>query len=355
MTDAPRDSPTDEALRRLPKAELHVHLDGSLRPATLIELAREYGKLLPTWNERDLREHMYVRDARNLVEYLARFETTLAVLQTADALERSAYELAEDAAAENVRYVEIRFSPVLNAREGLSMQDAVDAALRGLQRARDDLGIRSGVIICALRHMAPATSLELARLAVEYKDRGVVAYDLAGPEYDYPPRKHAAAFQLAAHANLALTVHAGEAFGPESIQQALHDCGARRIGHGTRLFEDAELMHYVNDFRIPLEVCLTSNVQTRAVSGFEQHPLRLYYEAGLVVTLNTDNRLMSGVTLTDEYVRARDHLGFDWDDLQRVARMAFESAFLPWREKQELLREFDSETSSPARIPAVDA
>jgi adenosine deaminase len=171
----------------------------------------------------------------------------------------------------------------------------------------------------------------------------VAAFDLAGPEYDYPPKKHVAAFRHAAHANLALTVHAGEAFGPDSIRQAVHDCGANRVGHGTRLFEDEDLMRYVNDFRIPLELCLTSNLQTRAVPSLAQHPARIYFEAGLVVTLNTDNRLMSGTTMTEEFTRAHEHLRFDWQELCAIARMGFESAFLPHREKESLLREIDAE------------
>lgn len=341
----------DDLMRALPKADLHVHLDGSLRAETLIDLAREYGKPLPSFDADALRDHMYVRDARNLVDYLARFETTLSVLQTADALERVAYELCEDAAAENVRYMEVRYSPVLNTREDLSLDEAVEASLRGLTRAAQDFGIRTNIIICALRHMTPETSLELARLAVAYKQRGVVAFDLAGPEYDYPPKKHAVAFRYAAHENLALTVHAGEAFGPDSIRQALHDCAARRIGHGTRLFEDADLMRYVNDFRIPLEICLTSNVQTRAVERFADHPVRRYFDEGLLVTLNTDNRLMSGTTMTQEFSRAAEHLRFSWDALCTISRMGFEAAFLPYAEKQETLRAFDRRVRALA--PAV--
>lgn len=332
-----------ELLRQIPKADLHVHLDGSLRAETLIELAREYGRPLPANEPEALRDHMHVRDARNLVDYLARFETTLSVLQTADALERVTYELAEDAARENVRYIEVRYSPVLSTRDGLSLRDAIEAPLRGLRRAAEDCHIRANIIICALRNMEPATSIELARAAADFKDHGVVAFDLAGPEYDYPPRKHAAAFRIAAHANLGITVHAGEAFGPDSIAQALHDCHANRIGHGTRLFEDDELMRYVNDFRIPLELCLTSNVQTRAVDSFDRHPARLYFDKGLVITFNTDNRLMSATTVTEEYARAHEHLGFSFAELAAVARMGFESAFMPWAEKQALLNDVDAE------------
>jgi adenosine deaminase len=328
---------TRELLARLPKTDLHVHLDGCLRPETMIELARAYGKELPAWDPDELRAYMHVRDATNLVDYLERFDVTLRVMQTAEALERIAYELAEDAASENVRYMEVRYSPILNAQEGLALAETVEAPLRGLRRAETDLGIRTGLIICGIRNMSPLTSMDLADLTVQFKDRGVVAFDLAGAEYNYPAKKHREAFYRVVNANVAATIHAGEAYGPESIHQALHYCNANRIGHGTRLWEDPDLMRYVNDFRIPLEICLTSNVQTHAVAGFEAHPLRLYYDEGLVVTLNTDNRLMSATTVTEEYWRAHEHLGFTWEELCDIAIMGFESAFLPVREKNALV------------------
>ncbi|HEY0672019.1 MAG TPA: adenosine deaminase [Longimicrobiales bacterium] len=337
---------TRELLEQLPKTELHVHLDGSLRPETMIELAREYGKELPCWEPEALREHMHVKDARNLVDYLARFDTTLSVMQTEAALERIAYELAEDNARENVRYMEVRYSPVLNIQGGLTLDQAVDAPLRGLRRAEKDYDIRTALIICGIRNMSPQTSMELADLTVDHRDRGVVAFDLAGAEYNYPAKKHREAFYKVINANIAATIHAGEAYGPESIHQALHYCGANRIGHGTRLFEDPALMQYVNDFRIPIEICITSNVQTKAVSSFEDHPVRLYYDEGLVVTLNTDNRLMSGTTVTDEYLRAHQYLGFTWDELCDIAVMGFQSAFLPHQEKVALVEEVKEEISA---------
>jgi len=328
---------TRQRLHRLPKTELHVHLDGSLRAATLIELARERHIELPVQDEDALRDFMRVEDARDLVDYLKRFDVTLSVMQTADALDRIAYELVIDAAAENVRYLEARFSPVLNTREGLTMHGAVEATLAGLRRAENETGTRTAVIVCALRHMTPETSLALARVAADFKDRGVVAFDLAGPEKGFPPSAHREAFRFAARANLGVTVHAGEAFGAASIREAVHECRANRIGHGTRLFEDTALMTYMADFRVPLEICITSNVQTRVTPDFASHPVRRYFDAGLVITLNTDNRLMSGTTVTDEYLRAAEHMRFTWTELVRVALMGFESAFLPHAEKQTLL------------------
>jgi adenosine deaminase len=219
----------------------------------------------------------------------------------------------------------------------------VEAPLRGLRRAERDFGIRTGLIICGIRNMEPETSRDLADLTVAFKGRGVVAFDLAGAEYNYPAKKHKDAFFTVINQNIAATIHAGEAYGPESIHQALHYCKANRIGHGTRLFEDPELMAYVNDFRVPLEICLTSNVQTRAVPSFEAHPVRRYYDDGLIVTLNTDNRLMSATTVTEEFWRAHQHLGFNWGELCQIAVMGFESAFLPYRERLALVAEVERE------------
>ncbi|MBI4539992.1 MAG: adenosine deaminase [Gemmatimonadetes bacterium] len=328
---------TRELLHQLPKTDLHVHLDGSPRPETLVELAEKYGKPLPTRDPQELRRRLLAEDARNLEEYLAKFDITLSVLQRAEALERVAFELAEDSARENVRYMEVRFSPILHTREGLPLTETVDATLRGLRRAEQIYEIRTALIICGIRNMDPATSRDLANLTVAYKNRGVVAFDLAGAEYNYPAKKHRDAFYTVINKNMAATIHAGEAYGPGSIHQALHYCRANRIGHGTRLYEDPDLLRYVNDFRIPLEICLTSNVQTRTVGAYEDHPLREYYDEGLVVTLNTDSRLVSGTTVTAEYWQTHRRLGFTWEELVHLARMGFESAFLHRREKLALL------------------
>ncbi|HEX6070489.1 MAG TPA: adenosine deaminase, partial [Longimicrobiaceae bacterium] len=222
-----------DLLHRLPKAELHVHLDGSLRPETLLDLAAQQGKPLPRADAEALRSYMHVTDARNLVDYLARFEVTLSVMQSATALERIAYELAQDLAEENVRYAEIRYSPLLHTVEGLPLTETVNAPLRGLQRAEEEFGIAARLIICGIRNMEPGTSRDLADLTVAYKNRGVVAFDLAGAEYNYPAKKHKDAFYTVINKNMAATIHAGEAYGPESIHQALHYCRANRIGHGT--------------------------------------------------------------------------------------------------------------------------
>ncbi|HJQ19026.1 MAG TPA: adenosine deaminase [Gemmatimonadaceae bacterium] len=328
-----------EVLRRLPKAELHCHLDGSVRPATLLELASEYGVAMPRATAGALREFMTVRDARTLEDYLARFDVTLSVMQRAEALERIAYELAEDAHRDGVQYLETRFAPVLNVHEGLALQDVVDAVLRGLRRAERAHGVVARVIITALRNLSPDVSLDLAHLAVAYKGRGVVGFDLAGGEQGNPASRHAPAFSFALAHDMACTCHAGEGAGGASVREAVHACGAHRIGHGTRLFEDPSLLDYVNDRRIAVEICLTSNVQTHAAPSYAAHPLRRYFDAGVNVVLNTDNRLMSDTTLTDEYQHAATELGFTLDELCAVALNGFESAFLPMAERRALIEE----------------
>jgi adenosine deaminase len=331
---------TLETLRRLPKTDLHLHLDGSLRPRTVWELAQEQGVRLPAKSAADLARKLVAGpQVKSLGDYLKTFDITLSVLQVPDALERVSYELAEDCAAENVRHMEVRYSPILHQAKGLRLPAILEPVLAGLKRAERDFRLSTGVIICGMRNISPRRSLELARLAVAYKDRGVVAFDLAGEEKDHPARDHRRAFRLVADANLASTVHAGEGFGPPSIAQALHDCGAHRIGHGTRLREDTGLLHYVNDHRIPLEVCLTSNVQTRTVKSLKDHPFRLYLDMGLRVTLNTDNRTVSNTNLTKEYALATRAFRLSPYQVKRILVGGFKSAFLPYAEKARLLRQ----------------
>jgi adenosine deaminase len=326
-----------ELLRRLPKAELHCHLDGSVRPETLLDLAREYSTSMPRSDPDALRDYMRASDVHSLEEYLERFAVTLSVMQTAEALERVAYELGEDAAADGVRYIEVRYAPVLNVQHGLSLADAVEAPLRGLARAERDHGTAGRVIVCALRHLDPDVSLELAELATAYRDRGVVGFDLAGPEAAYPAGHHARAFAYARQHGLACTCHAGEGAGADSVREALHVCNADRLGHAARLVEDTSLIDYVGEHRVPLEICLTSNVQTGAAPSYERHPVRQYFDRGLTVVLNTDNRLMSDTTLTDEYAIAAERLRFTADELSVIALNGFESVFLPLDERPGLI------------------
>lgn len=325
-------------LHALPKTDLHVHLDGSIRPATLLALAREQGIRLTVRALPDLRRFLSsLTTGVSLPRYLKAFDLTLQVLQEREALERAAFELAEDAHKEQILYMEVRYCPALHTKRGLSMEETVEAVSAGLDRARRRYGVHTGTIVCGIRHLSPRLSLRLAELAVAYYGRGVVGFDLAGAEKDYPAKEHRKAFDHVVRNNVNVTVHAGEAFGPESIAQALHYCGAHRIGHGTRLREDGAILRYVNDHRIPLEMCLTSNVQTGAVSSLRTHPFREYLAMGLRVTLNTDNRLVSATTMTRELDRAVRALRLRPTDVRHVLLNGFKSAFLPFREKGEIL------------------
>lgn len=324
-------------LRELPKTDLHCHLDGSLRPETLLDLARSAGVALPANDLESLRAKLVPPRGGDLPGYLTRFQWTVGVLQTEAALERVAFELAEDAAAESVWYLEVRYAPFLHTRNGLAPEAIVEAVLNGLERARRAHGIESGLILTSLRTDEPARSLALADLAIRYHSTGVVALDLAGSENGYPALDHAAAFDRVRHADMFVTVHAGEAFGPASIRQAIHDCGANRIGHGTRLIEDPDLMDYVDDHRIGIECCLTSNVQTGAVERLEDHPFPTYLRRGLRVSLHTDNRLISHTTATGELSVAVHTFGLGPDDVRRLLLHGFKSAFLPREAKARLL------------------
>ncbi len=329
--------PTRELIARLPKAELHNHLDGSLRPGTMLDLARQEGIPLPASDPETLRRYMLVDDARDLEDYLSRFEVTIALLQTPEAVERVAYEMLEDAARDNVRYLEIRYCPELSCRTGMQLDEVVAAEWRGIERGQRDFGVTARIINCTLRHFDPALSVAIAEHSVRCRDRGVVAFDLAGGEAGRPPGAHGEAFDVALRGLLGITVHAGEAAGPESIREALWRCHAQRLGHGTRLHEDPALQDHVRDRGILIETNVTSNLQTRVVRRAAEHPVRRYFDAGLNVTLCTDGWLMSGVSLSDEYWTAHTDLGFTRPEIDRMILNAFEGAFLPWPERQALV------------------
>jgi len=274
----------------------------------------------------------------SLVEYLRGFDITLRVMQTEEALERIAFELAEDAHHENVRYMEVRYAPMLHTRRGLKLTRVVEAVLSGLRRARETYGIKANVIVCGIRNISPESSYQMAELAVAYKGGGVVGFDLAGAEADFPAKHHRQAFQLVRDNNINCTIHAGEAYGPESIAQAIHVCGAHRIGHGCRLREHGDLLHYLNDHRIPLECCPSSNVQTGAVKDLATHPLKLYFDLGLRVTINTDNRLITDTSVSRELSIVHSELGVPFADIKAMILAGFKSSFQPFHEKQAMLR-----------------
>ncbi|HYK97293.1 MAG TPA: adenosine deaminase [Candidatus Acidoferrales bacterium] len=339
-----------ETLRAAPKVLLHDHLDGGLRPATVVELAREQGYAkLPTVDPDELARWFHASAASgSLALYLRGFAHTIAVMQTPEAIERVAFECGEDLARDGVVYAESRYAPVFSTAHGLPLQDVVDAVGRGFARAEARYRITLRQIVCAMRDRTD--SLEMAQLAVANRDRGVVGFDIAGEEAGYPAEKHLEAFQLCHRENFSITIHAGEGFGPRSIWQAIQICGAHRIGHGVRLVEDMTiengavtglglLASYVRDKRIPLELCPSSNVDTGAVPSLEAHPIRHFLAQRFRVTVNTDNRLMSNVTLSEEFRRLGQVTAIDLADVEKLTINAMKSAFVGYDERLAIIYE----------------
>ncbi|HET8568692.1 MAG TPA: adenosine deaminase [Candidatus Limnocylindria bacterium] len=332
-----------DVLRRAPKVLLHDHLDGGLRPGTVIELARDLGHTLPTTDPADLEAWFRASAARgSLALYIRGFDHTIAVMQTPEAVERVAYECGEDLAMDGVVYAEVRYAPVFSTARGMNLEQVLGSVARGFDRAERRYGIALRQVVCAMRDRTD--SLEMAELAVAHRDRGVVGFDIAGEEAGHPAKAHLEAFQHCRRENFSITIHAGEAFGPPSIWQALQYCGAHRIGHGVRLIEDMALSDgrvvklgplaaYVRDKRIPLELCPSSNVDTGAVRSTRDHPIRHFLAKKFRVTVNTDNRLMSGVTLSEELRRVSDAFGLDLDDVERLQINAMKSAFVDYDER----------------------
>ena len=331
-------------ISQLPKVELHCHLDGSLRISSILDIAKKEGIKLPSYNLESLRPYLKAGKKRGTLEdYIKRFDITLSVMQSPKSLKRIAYELIEDVAKENVRYIEVRYSPILHTQRGMTLNTAIESVQKGLKKGEKQYGVKSGIIICGIRHISPEKSLILADLAVRYKNKGVVGFDLAGAEENFPAKEHREAFYLIRNNNINATIHAGEAFGPSSIHQAIHQCGANRIGHGTRLKEDKGLMQYVNDHRIALEICLTSNWQTKSIRSLKYHPAKLYYEQGIRITLNTDNRLISGTTLTNEFMLAHQLFNFTLHDFREITIIAMKSAFIPHQERKKMIKKIAEE------------
>lgn len=324
-----------EELRAFPKIQLHEHLDGGLRSATILELAEAVGYHGLPASDVDSLSDWFTSTVKGggLSGYLATFDHTIAVLQTADALERVAYESVVDLAAEGVIHAEVRFAPELNTRSGLGIDDVLEAALAGLARGAADTGVDVGLIVDGMRH--EHRSLEAAEAAVRWRDSGVVGFDIAGPEAGFPPQVHLEAFQVAASGGLGITIHAGEADGLESIASALHECGAQRLGHGVRIVDDIDgdrlgpIATEVRDRRIPLEMCPRSNVDTGAATSIADHPIDRLLRLGFTVTVNCDNRLMSGTNPTDELAALVDTFGWGEDEVRTVNRNAAAAAFVP--------------------------
>jgi len=336
-----------DAIRLAPKVLLHDHLDGGLRPATVVDLAKDAGYELPT-NDPDEMATWMVRGASrlDLELYLETFAHTVGVMQTRDAFYRVAAEAAQDLAADGVVYAEVRFAPELHVEQGLSLDQVVEAVVAGFGDGSTDSGIRIGTLVTAMRHAA--RSLEIAELAVRHRDRGVVGFDIAGAEAGNPPTRHLDAFQYIQRENFHFTIHAGEAYGPPSIWEAIQYCGAERLGHGVRIIDDitmnddgsvelGRLASYIRDRRIPLEVCPTSNVHTGAAPSLAEHPIGLLSDLSFRITMNTDNRLMSATSMTNEFAVCAEAFDWDWKMIRWMTVNAMKSAFIPFDERIELI------------------
>jgi len=350
MTGLDVGAPTLERIKQAPKVLLHDHLDGGLRPQTIIELADELGyRNLPASEPEPLVEWMMQgANRKDLTLYLETFAHTVGVMQTTDSIERVARECAEDLAADGVVYAEVRFAPELHNQRGLSLDDTIEAVLAGFASgsAGTDLTIRT---ICSAMRDAD-NSLAVAEAAVRWRDQGVVAFDIAGAEDGFPPDDHIRAFQYCQRENFHITVHAGEAYGPRSIWKAVQYCGSERLGHGIRIVEDIKsdehgdpqlgrLAHFLRDRRIPLEVCPTSNVNTGVFDSIDEHPIDQLVDLRFRVTVNTDNRLMSGVSMSSEMAALVDAFDYGWDRLRWLTVNAMKSSFLPFRERLQLIEQ----------------
>jgi adenosine deaminase len=355
VASAHTSTPTLAEIRLAPKALLHDHLDGGLRPATIVELADDIGHRLPAEGAEELRAwFQHAADSGSLERYLETFAHTVAVMQTPDGLYRVACESALDLADDGVVYAEVRFAPEQHLERGLQLPEVVEAVLAGfeagmVQARAAGRPIRVGTLLTAMRHAARST--EIAELAVRFRDVGVVGFDIAGAEAGYPPTRHLDAFEYLQRENFHFTIHAGEAFGLPSIWQAIQWCGADRLGHGVRIVDDIEtgaagephrlgrLAAYVRDKRIPLELCPSSNVQTGAVASISQHPIGILRELRFRATVNTDNRLMSGTTMSREMALLVETFGYGWADLQWFTINAMKSSFIPFDERLVLINE----------------
>ena len=311
----------------IPKAELHLHLDGSVRPATVLALARENHVPIPSEDLGKLEAFLEADDGtQSLVEYISYFELPIAVMQTVPALERTVYELCLDLAKDNVAYAEIRFGPWLHVQRGLSLTDVVRATLVGWKAGQKETGLAGGIIVTALRDMPPAQNLALAQVAGHFVGDGVIGFDLAGDEAGHPPVLHQDAFRVARSLGLNLTIHAGEAAGPESVRQAIA-MGAVRLGHGVRAQEEADVLAMIKDDGIQLDTAPTSNAHTKAVRRYEDHPVKRFFESGIKVTISTDSRTVSRITLTEELAKASRLLGLTQEQIWAMNLQALDGGF----------------------------
>ena len=333
-----------EIIARMPKAELHVHLDGCLRVETVADLAAEQGIDLPVPPDRLRAACVVPEDCRSLADYLDRFVIPLMVLQRPEALERAVYELCEDARRENVRYIEPRFAPSLLNKRGMSIDEAIAASTRGWQAGARDFGLEGGIILCAMRHRPPEQNLQVARAGEKYLGHGVIGFDIAGDEAPHPILEHREALLFARAAGYGMTAHAGEGAGAESVRDAVEVIGVSRVGHGTRSREDPTLLPVLRDRGVCLDMCPHSNVQTKSVNMLAHHPLRFYFDYSIPVTVSTDSRTCSDTTVSRELQRANESLGFTVLEIWEMTQTALHVGFATSEVRSRLLAEYSEET-----------
>ncbi|TDF97270.1 adenosine deaminase [Paenibacillus piri] len=332
----------ETAVRKMPKVDLHLHLDGCVKPGTIVALASEQRITLPASGKEKLLSYMQV-DAHcdSLRHYLQKFDFTLRFLQTAGALRRIAREAVEQSAEHHCRYIEVRFAPQLHRRGGLTVDEAIHWALEGLKEGESRFGVKARLIAICMRHHSEADNREVIEAAARFRDKGVVAVDLAGDEASYPAERFRGTFALAQKLGVPVTIHAGEAAGPDNVYEAITRLGAVRIGHGVRVQEDPSVMELVRQRNIPLELCPVSNIQTKAVQDWPSYPIRRYFDQGLLLTINTDNPTVSGTTITAEYMAIAEKFGFTLSELVRLVMNGVEAAFLEESEKRSLRLEME--------------
>ena len=338
-------------VRDIPKVDLHRHLEGAIEPKTLLSIAKRKGIKLPADTEEGLKPHLQITAKdKTLLDFLSKFETIGKAFTDKEAVEEVTYEAVHDANADNVKYTELRFSPVYMASQyGMSEEDVMSGVLDGVKKAKEDFDTEVKLIMIVERQMGPDHAAHVEKMAEKYMDQGVVALDLANDEYNYPPGPYAKVFQKAKEAGLNITVHAGEAGGADNVKVSVEDLKADRIGHGVRTYQDPEVEAMVKDRGIPLEMCPTSNVQTGATESMENHPFKKYYDEGMKVTINTDDPGVSDITLSDDYYKVMDQFGFTLGDLEKIVMNGVDAAFLPADEKAAMKSKYGAQIDDISR------
>lgn len=328
-----------EILNKIPKIELHCHLDGSVRPETMYELLLDKGEVLEVKNLEELKELVMVKgESNSLKEYLEKFRYPLKIMQKKESIERISYELLEDLSKENIKYVEVRFAPYLHMEEGLSFDEVIDSVLRGMRRAKKDFNILSNGILICMRHEFVEQSIKVIEFGEKYLNKGIVGVDLAGNEHDFPPEIHERAFKMAHEMGYNITIHGGETGIVENIAKSIELLHARRIGHGTAAIKDNKVMELLKEKGIFLEMCPMSNLQTKAVNSIKNYPIREYLDRGIKVTINTDNTTVSNTSLAKEYKLLMYELDFTIEEIRKLIDNSVDASFISEEEKEELRR-----------------